>query len=131
MIIDDKKIAKVIVKHGQSIIGILSDEEAKMAPGYTAEVILDTRPGKDAIAYGGDVLYYEDTPDTKYIVTQADDKFFVMVPVKVDNNNSNIEYLDIHRRVYPNNINIGTLSDYGIILEFRGKDADENGSTEN
>lgn len=128
MIVGGKKIARIAIKHGQSYIGILTDEEAKMAPGYTVEVALDTRPGENAIAFAGDVLYYEDVPDEKYIVTQADDKFFTMVPVTVDHEHEKVLYDNKHRRTYPNNIKVATLADYGLVLEFRG--AEEDGSIE-
>lgn len=121
MIIDGKKIAEITIKNPEDeIIAVLTDKEAQVQQGYNVSVVLDTSPGPNAIAHAGDVLYYTDNPDQKYIVTQADDKFFVMVPVTVNQDTEEIKYDNIHQRVYPNNFKTGTLDDYCIGLEYRG-----------
>ena len=123
MIIDNKKIAQVTVKGpDDETVAVLTDKEAQTAKGYSVSVILDTSPGPDAIAFTGDVLFYKDTPDNKYVVTQADDKFFVMVPAAVKAETQEVEYDNVHQRIYPNNRKCGTLDDFGIVLEFRGEE---------
>ena len=125
MLIDGKKIAFVTVKDKDGkIVARLTDEQAQTAKGYTVQAMLDNRPGPDAIAYQGDVLYYIDSPEKKYIVTRADDKFFTMTPTTVNEEKEELEYDNLHERVYPNNKKIGILADYGIQLEYRGMDDD-------
>jgi len=120
MIIDGRKIAEVTIKGPDGeIVAVLTDKEAQTKKGYDVSVVLDTSPGPDAIAFAGDVLYYRDNPEQKYVVTQADEKFFVMVPVAVKTETEEIEYDNIHQRVYPNNLKVGTLDDFGIDLEYR------------
>jgi len=126
MLIDGKKIAFVTVKDKDGkIVARLTDEQAQTIKGYTVQAMLDNRPGPDAIALQGDVLYYIDSPATKYIVTRADDKFFTMTPTYMNKEKRELEYDHLHARVYPNNKKIGILEDYGIKLEYRAEDDDD------
>ena len=130
MIIDNKRIARVTIKGPDNeAVAVLTDKEAQTKKGYSVSVILDTSPGPDAIAFTGDVLFYRDTPEQKYVVTQADDKFFVMVPVTVNKESQEVEYDNVHQRIYPNSNKIGTLEDFFIVLEYRGEE-DHDGTVQ-
>ena len=127
MIIDGIKIAKVdIVDPNDKILVTLEDEGVTKLDGYKVNVLLDKRPGPNAIAMPGDVLYYEDDENTKYLVTEADEKFFTMVPAIVDRDKEEVSYDYQHARTYPNHRSIGKLKDFRLVLEYRSAyDKDE------
>ena len=123
MIIDKVKIKKLIIKNPNcQVVGELTDDKAEMRPGYKVEAIPDYENQPVYIAMQGDVLYYTDKPEEKYMVTQADDKFFTMVPVVPDWKNNSISYVSEHSRTYPNNSDYGSFEKYGISIEYRGAD---------
>lgn len=119
MIIDGKKIAKVEVvnKHGD-VVAVIEDDGATKSAGYDVNVYLDLRPGPDAIVMEHDVLRYHGEDD-KYLVIHADRKFFVMVPISVDKGNDDIRLNCRKTRTYPNNKNYATLSELGLVLDYR------------
>ena len=128
MIIDGKKIAKIEIQGpDNNVVAVLEDDGARTAKGYKVNVLLDYRLGPDAIALPGDVMHFVDDEEQKYVVTNASDKFFTLVPVEVHTETEEITYKNEHQRVYPNRRSVGTLSDYGLVLEFRG---DQDGSEE-
>lgn len=119
MIIDGKKIAKVEVvnQHG-NVVAVIEDDGATKSAGYDVNVYLDLRPGPDAVAMEHDVLRYHGEDD-KYLVVSADQKFFVMVPIVVDKGNNDIRLNYGKTRTYPNNKNCATLSELGLVLDYR------------
>lgn len=126
MMVDGHKIAKItIYDNNDNLIAELTDEAANTADGYTVQAVLDQRLSPNAIAHKDDILHYKDSPDDKYMVTKADDKFFSMCPVTVDSSTKQIKYDNYHQRTYPNNCKVGTLDDYGIALEYRGTEDGE------
>lgn len=120
MIIDGKKIAKVDILNPEgNIVVTLEDDGATKFGGYNVNVYLDLRPGPDAIAAENDVLYYKNEEETKYIVVKADAKFFTMAAICIDDKDKEVKVNFGRQRTYPNNRKIGTLLDYGLVLDYR------------
>jgi hypothetical protein len=123
LIIDKARVKKLIIRDAFGrLIGKLSDNRADMEAGCTVEVIPDLSDPPKYIAMRGDVLYYIDQPDQKYMVTQADQQFFTMVPVRINQINQELIFETEHSRTYPNSSEHGSLDAYGINIEFRGAD---------
>lgn len=122
MIIDNKKIAKIEVldPQGNTILE-MDDDGATKAPGYEVNVYLDTRLGPDALVKQNDMLHYYGEENIHYTVIRADVKFFTMAPVSIAKDNT-VKINLGKQRTYPNNRKVGTLKDYGLILEYVEKE---------
>lgn len=116
MIINGQKIARLEVQDPNGkIVLAMDDNGATKEPGYEVNVYLDKR-NPDAIVRQNDVLHYYGEENIHYTVIYADEKFFTMAPVSAGKKDT--VKIDMNKqRTYPNNRKVGTLKDYGLILE--------------
>ena len=130
MIIDEKRYAKIMVSNPEGeVIAVLTDRGPAVAKGYSVKVEVDDSPGPDAIALRGDMLYYTDDPDHRYVVVSADEKFFLMCPVTVEADKS-ITVNNRHPRTYPNDQKVGKLEDFGLYKDFDIREVTESDNHE-
>lgn len=117
MIINEQKIAKIEITNPEGkVVVTLEDDGVTKAPGYEVNVCLDLRLGPDALVKQNDVLHYLGEENIHYTVLRADSKFFTMAPVLVTKDDT-VKINMSKQRTYPNNRKIGTLNDYGLVLE--------------
>lgn len=117
MIINEQKIAKIDITGPEgNVVVTLEDDGVTKTPGYEVKVYLDLRLGPDALVKQNDVLHYLDEENIHYTVLRADPKFFTMAPIIMTDNDT-VKINMSKQRTYPNNRKIGTLNDYGLVLE--------------
>ena len=105
----------VVEKNTGKIIAIMADDALQTDTEY--EIVTRpcvSEPGDSMIAHTGDFFFYENTPEELYKVISADNSFFQMVRVTLDNDD-NLTFNGDKTRTYPNNKYIGTLQDYGLV----------------
>ena len=73
-----------------------------------------------------DIIKYCEGDDRSYVVTAADNKFFTMVPVFATKESEDLTLDYKSQRVYPNDRRIGTLTDYGLYIDYRGDLSEED-----
>lgn len=117
MIINEQKIAKIEITNPEGkVVVTLEDDGVTKAPGYEVNVCLDLRLGPDALVKQNDVLHYLGEENIHYTVLRANSKFFTMAPVLITKDDT-VKINMGKQRTYPNNCKIGTLNDYGLVLE--------------
>ena len=127
MLIDGKKVAKAeVVDPNGNVVAVLEDDGAYKADGYQVNIYMDARTSPHAIVMINDIVKYCEGDDRSYVVTAADNKFFTMVPIFATKESEDLMLDYKSQRVYPNDRRVGTLTDYGLYIDYRGDLGEED-----